>query len=219
MIQEELLLEVQHLRKSFGDTTPLRDVNFAVRKGDVISIIGPSGTGKSTLLRCINRLETPDAGKVIIRGEEMTASPKVIRRLRQNLGMVFQSFNLFSNMDVLGNITLGPMMLRGISKDKAEEKAKELLSMVGLLEKASYYPEELSGGQKQRVAIARALAMEPEILLLDEPTSALDPRMVDEVLWCIRQLADQGYTMLIVTHEMRFAEHVSNRIFYILKVG
>ena len=214
MNRDEIVLEVRRLSKHFGQAQPLRDVNFIVRRGDTISIIGPSGTGKSTLLRCINRIETPSGGQIFIKGEEMTADPAVIRRMRHDIGMVFQSFNLFSNMNVLDNITLGPKLLRGLPVDQAEQRAMELLKMVGLADRADRWPEELSGGQKQRVAIARALAMEPEILLFGAPTSALAPRMVDEVLFVIRQLAVQGCTMLIVTHEMRFAESVSSRVFY-----
>lgn len=215
MDKNEIVLEIRHLSKHFGQAQPLRDINCVVRKGETISIIGPSGTGKSTLLRCINRIETPASGQIFIKGEEMTSDPAVIRRMRHDIGMVFQSFNLFSNMNVLDNITLGPKLLRGLTVKEAEQKALELLDMVGLADLADRWPDELSGGQKQRVAIARALAMEPEILLFDEPTSALDPRMVDEVLFVIRQLASRGYTMLIVTHEMRFAESVSDRVFYI----
>ena len=177
MNRDEIVLEVRRLSKHFGQAQPLRDVNFIVRRGDTISIIGPSGTGKSTLLRCINRIETPSGGQIFIKGEEMTADPAVIRRMRHDIGMVFQSFNLFSNMNVLDNITLGPKLLRGLPVDQAEQRAMELLKMVGLADRADRWPEELSGGQKQRVAIARALAMEPEILLFDEPTSALDPRI------------------------------------------
>ncbi len=211
---DNVLLEIRHLSKKYHEAHPLRDVNCTVSKGEVISIIGPSGTGKSTLLRCINRLETPTDGEIYIMGEKITDDPKAIRKMRREIGMVFQSFNLFSNMDVLENITTGPVMLRGVSKEEAVKRGMELLQMVGLLGKEHHFPDELSGGQKQRVAIARTLAMEPKILLFDEPTSALDPKMVDEVLYVIRGLAAKGYTMLIVTHEMRFAENVSSRVFY-----
>ena len=210
----DIILEIQHLSKKYEDAEPLKDINCTVRQGEVISIIGPSGTGKSTLLRCINRIEKPSSGRVFIKGEEMTDDPKTIRRMRRSIGMVFQSFNLFSNMTVMGNITLGPVALLGKTQEEARKKALELLDMVGLSGLEDRWPDELSGGQRQRVAIARVLAMEPELLLFDEPTSALDPRMVDEVLYVIRQLAAQGNTMLIVTHEMRFAENVSSRIFY-----
>ena len=212
-----IILEIQHLSKKYEDAEPLKDINCTVRRGEVISVIGPSGTGKSTLLRCINRIEQPTSGKIILKGEEMTNDPKTIRRMRRDVGMVFQSFNLFSNMNVLGNITLGPVTLLGKTQEEAREKALELLETVGLAGLENRWPDELSGGQRQRVAIARALAMEPELLLFDEPTSALDPRMVDEVHYVIRRLADQGNTMLIVTHEMRFAENVSSRIFYMDK--
>lgn len=214
MPQDRILLEVKCLSKKFSDSEPLKDINCTVRQGEVISVIGPSGTGKSTFLRCINRLERPTGGSIYFHGEEMTDDAATIRRMRQKIGMVFQSFNLFSNMTVLKNITLCPMMLKGQGKDEAVNKAKELLAMVGLEQKAHAYPDELSGGQKQRIAILRTLAMEPEILLFDEPTSALDPRMVDDVLYVMRDLARQKYTMIIVTHEMHFAENVSDRIFF-----
>ena len=213
----DIILEVQHLSKKYDEAEPLKDINCTVRRGEVISVIGPSGTGKSTLLRCINRIEAPTSGRVFIKGEEMTDDPKTVRRMRREIGMVFQSFNLFSNMTVMGNLTLGPVTLLGRTEEEAREKAHELLGTVGLAGYGERWPDELSGGQKQRVAIARALAMEPELLLFDEPTSALDPRMVDEVLYVIRSLADQGNTMLVVTHEMRFAENVSSRIFYMDK--
>lgn len=214
MSSNEILLEVEHLSKKFADSEPLKDINCSVHSGEVISIIGGSGTGKSTFLRCINRLEKPTAGKIFFYGEEMTDNPSVIRRLRQKIGMVFQSFNLFSNMNVLENIITAPMMLKNIERAAAIENAKNLLEMVGLSQKITSYPDELSGGQKQRIAIVRTLAMEPEIILFDEPTSALDPSMVDEVLSMIRSLAQKNYAMMIVTHEMRFAENVSDRIFF-----
>ena len=215
MSQSEILLEIQHLSKAFADSQPLKDINCVVRQGEVISIIGSSGTGKSTLLRCINRLEKPTGGKIFFHGEEMTDDPKTVRRMRQKIGMVFQSFNLFSNMNVLQNIIKCPVMLKNVPKPDAVKKAMALLETVDLTAKAESYPDELSGGQKQRVAIVRTLAMEPEIILFDEPTSALDPRMVDDVLSVMRSLATQNYTMLIVTHEMRFAEKVSDRIFFV----
>lgn len=214
MSNSDILLEVKNLSKKFTDSEPLKDVNCSVHSGEVISIIGESGTGKSTFLRCINRLERPTSGKIFFHGEEMTDNPAVIRRLRQKIGMVFQSFNLFSNMNVLENIITAPMMLKGLERAAAIENAKILLEMVGLSQKITSYPDELSGGQQQRIAIVRALAMEPEIILFDEPTSALDPSMVDEVLSMIRSLAQKNYAMMIVTHEMRFAENVSNRIFF-----
>ena len=214
MQKNENLLEVQNLSKKFEDSEPLKDVNCTIHQGEVISIIGASGTGKSTFLRCINRLEKPSGGKIYFHGEEITDEPSVIRKMRQKIGMVFQSFNLFSNLSVLENIITAPMMLKKVEKSVAVENAMNLLEMVGLRQKAYNYPDELSGGQKQRIAIVRALAMEPEILLFDEPTSALDPQMVDEVLFVMRSLATKNYTMLIVTHEMRFAENVSNKIFF-----
>lgn len=213
-MKTENLLEVKNLSKKFADVEPLKDINCTIHKGEVISIIGPSGTGKSTFLRCINRLEKPTGGKIYFHGEEMTDEPSVIRKMRQKIGMVFQSFNLFSNMNVLENIITSPIMLKEIERSAAIEKAMDLLKMVGLREKAYSYPDELSGGQKQRIAIVRTLAMEPEILLFDEPTSALDPQMVDEVLFVMRSLATKNYAMLIVTHEMRFAENVSDKIFF-----
>lgn len=215
MSKGKKLLEVKHLRKKFSDSEPLKDINCEIHEGEVISVIGPSGTGKSTFLRCINRLEKPTSGQIFFRGEEITDEPDVICPLRQKIGMVFQSFNLFSNMSIIENIITGPMLLKNFSQEEAIKKAMALLEMVGLSQKANSYPDELSGGQKQRIAIIRTLAMEPEVILFDEPTSALDPRMVDEVLAFIRALATkENYAMLIVTHEMRFAENVSNRIFF-----
>ncbi len=214
MSNNDILLEVKHLSKKFADSEPLKDVNCSVRQGEVISIIGSSGTGKSTFLRCINRLEKPSGGQIFFHGEEISDNPAVIRHARQKIGMVFQSFNLFSNMNVLENIITAPIMLKNIERADAIKNAQNLLEMVGLAEKITNYPDELSGGQKQRIAIVRALAMEPEIILFDEPTSALDPSMVDEVLAMIRSLATKNYTMMIITHEMRFAENVSDRIFF-----
>lgn len=208
------MIRVEHLKMTFDNLDVLKDVNTTIKKGEVISIIGPSGTGKSTFMRCINLLERPTGGKVFINGINILDPKADICKLRQKVGMVFQSFNLFSHLSVLDNICLAPMKLLGYSKEKAEEKALELLKMVGLLEKAQNYPHQLSGGQKQRIAIARCLAMEPEVILFDEPTSALDPTMVSEVEGVIRNLAKQGMTMLIVTHGMRFAREVSTRIFY-----
>jgi len=208
------MITVERLSKSFGGLTVLKDINAQINKGEVISIIGPSGTGKSTFLRCLNLLETPSGGHIVIDGEDILAKGVNVPRLRQRMGMVFQSFNLYEHLTVMGNITLAPIKLLGWTKQKAEEKAAELLKMVGLSEKADSYPDELSGGQKQRVAIARCLAMEPEIILFDEPTSALDPTMISEVLAVIRRLAKGGMTMAIVTHEMDFARDVSTRVFY-----
>ena len=208
------LIRIEHLRKEFPDVTPLKDVNLEVNPGEVISIIGPSGTGKTTLLRCINRLEEPTSGKIIIDDEEVTAPKYDLTRIRRKVGMVFQSFNLFSNLNVAENIMTGPVRLLNKTKQEAYDEAMGLLERVGLSEKALNYPDELSNGQKQRIAIMRALAMNPEVMLFDEPTSALDPTMVGEVLQVIKGLAGDGMTMLIVTHEMQFANDVSDRIFY-----
>lgn len=208
------MISIQHLRKEYEEITPLQDVSVEIHKGDVISIIGPSGTGKSTLLRCINLLEVPTSGQIFIDGEEITAKDCKVHLLRRKMGMVFQSFNLFPNMMVIENIMKGPVELLGLSKQEAYDKGMELLHKVGLTDFALRFPDELSGGQKQRVAITRTLAMNPEIVLFDEPTSALDPTMIGEVLSVIKSLAKQGLTMIIVTHEMKFAKDVSNRIFY-----
>ncbi len=213
--QQKPLISVRHLAKAYGDVTPLKDVNFEVCSGEVISLIGPSGTGKSTLLRCLNQLETPDSGEIRIFGENLQNPHTDIKKIRERMGMVFQSFNLFSNMTILENIICGPMMLHKVSRQEAEEEALQLLEKVGLSGVEAKWPSQLSGGQKQRAAIARTLAMHPEIILFDEPTSALDPHMVGEVLSVIRDLAGEGITMLIVTHEMHFAKHVSTRVFYI----
>ncbi len=208
------MITVQGLSKSFGNNVVLRDIRTEIRKGEVISIIGPSGTGKSTFLRCLNLLDQPSGGSIVIDGENILDRKTNVARIRQKMNMVFQSFNLFSHLSVLENLTLAPIRLKHIPQAEAEAKAMALLKLVGLAEKADSFPDELSGGQKQRVAIARCLAMEPEILLFDEPTSALDPTMVSEVLSVIRRLAKEGMTMLIVTHEMDFARDVSNRVFY-----
>lgn len=212
---EEPVITVSHLKKAYPNVTPLKDVNTEIYRGDVVSVIGPSGTGKSTFLRCINRLETPTQGKIVVLGQKVTgAKPTQLCAVRRRMGMVFQSFNLFSHLTVIENIMLGPVELKGVSRQEAYGRGMELLRNVGLAEKAMNYPDELSGGQRQRVAIARTLGMEPEIVLLDEPTSALDPTMVGEVLSVIRNLAEEGLTMLIVTHEMKFAKDVSTRVFY-----
>jgi polar amino acid transport system ATP-binding protein len=208
------MIKVEHLSKAFGELTVLKDITTEIKKGEVVSIIGPSGTGKSTFLRCLNLLEYPTGGAIHIDGINILDKKTNVNRIRQRMNMVFQSFNLFSHLSVLDNLTLGPVRLRGISRPKAEMKSVELLKLVGLAEKAHSYPDELSGGQKQRVAIARCLAMDPEIILFDEPTSALDPTMVSEVLSVIRRLAQDGMTMAIVTHEMDFARDVSSRVFY-----
>ena len=208
------MIQVEHLAKSFGDLEVLRDVNAEIRKGEVVSIIGPSGTGKSTFLRCLNLLDRPTGGSIRIDGVDILDKKTDVARVRQKMNMVFQSFNLFPHLTALENLTVAPIRLRGLDRRAATEKAHELLRQVGLGEKASHFPHELSGGQKQRVAIARCLAMDPEVVLFDEPTSALDPTMVREVLAVIRRLAKDGMTMAIVTHEMDFARDVSNRIFY-----
>jgi polar amino acid transport system ATP-binding protein len=208
------MISVKHLSKSFGDLKVLGDINCEIEKGEVISIIGPSGTGKSTFLRCINLLERPTGGEIVIDGVNILLKKANIYKLRQKMGMVFQSFNLFAHLMVVENIMLGLVGLLKVSRQEAFDEAMKLLAMVGLAEKAYAYPDELSGGQKQRVAIARTLAMKPEIVLFDEPTSALDPTMVSEVLAVIRKLAGEGMTMMIVTHEMKFARDVSTRVFY-----
>lgn len=208
------MISVKHLRKSYNGFSVLRDVNAEIGKGEVISIIGPSGTGKSTFLRCLNLLEQPDSGEILVDGVNILAPGADIQQLRTKMGMVFQQFNLFPHLTVLENITLAPRSIRKQPEKQAEKRALELLKTVGLADKANSLPEELSGGQQQRVAIARTLAMDPEIVLFDEPTSALDPTMVNEVLSVIRLLAKTGITMMIVTHEMRFAKDVSTRVFY-----
>lgn len=210
----ECVIEIEHLKKEFSDTTPIRDVNVKIFRGETVTIIGPSGTGKSTLLRCINRLETPTSGKIIVLNTDVTDDSADISTVRQKTGMVFQSFNLFSHLTCMENITAGPMDLKGVSKKDAQKRARELLHMVGLAGKEYSFPSELSGGQKQRVAIARVLAMDPDIILFDEPTSALDPAMVLEVESVIESLAKSGITMLIVTHEMDLAKSISDRIIY-----
>ena len=208
------MISIRHLKKVYPNATPFTDVSVEIKKGEIISIIGPSGTGKSTLLRCLNLLETPTDGEIWVDGQSITQKGANISAVRRKMGMVFQSFNLFSHLTVIENIMLGPVDLLKLSKQEAYDEGIRLLSAVGLAEKALNYPDELSGGQKQRVAIARALAMKPEIILFDEPTSALDPTMVGEVLAVIRSLARDGLTMMIVTHEMKFARDVSTRVFY-----
>ena len=193
----------------------LKGIDLEIEKGDVICIIGPSGSGKSTLLRCLNLLEVPSGGQIIFEGDDLTDKKTNLNLHRQKMGMVFQQFNLFPHMTVLENLTCAPVMLKKISKEKAEEKALSLLSRVGLGDKASAYPDKLSGGQKQRVAIVRALCMEPDVMLFDEPTSALDPEMVGEVLDVMKELAKEGMTMAVVTHEMGFAREVSNRVLFL----
>ena len=209
------MIKVEHLKKSFGKKQVLKDISANVEKGKVISIIGPSGSGKSTFLRCLNVLETPTSGKIIFDGQDLThISEKELDILREKMGMVFQSFNLFPNMNVVENVKLAPMKVKGVSEEEAEKRALELLDKVGLKDRAKQYPSSLSGGQQQRVAIARALAMDPEVMLFDEPTSALDPEMVGEVLKTMQDLADSGMTMVIVTHEMGFAREVSDEVWF-----
>lgn len=209
----ENLLTVQHLSKSFGDHMVLQDIDFSVNQGDVTCIIGASGSGKSTLLRCINFLETPTGGQILYRGKDVMEM-KSLSRYRAKVGMVFQSFNLFANMSVLRNCVIGQTTVLGTKKEEAEQRAKFYLEKVGMLPFLNAKPHQLSGGQKQRAAIARSLAMGPEILLFDEPTSALDPQMVGEVLSVMKDLAKEGLTMLIVTHEMAFARDVSSRVVF-----
>ena len=206
------IIQVRNLCKSFGNLQVLNDISTDFKEQQVVSIIGPSGGGKSTFLRCLNLLETPTSGKVIFNDVDLCSKDADINVQRQKIGMVFQHFNLFNNMNVMKNLTIAPMRIKGKSKEEAEEKAIGFLKRMGLEDKATSYPAQLSGGQKQRIAIVRSLMMEPEVMLFDEPTSALDPEMIGEVLDVIKQLAMEGMTMLIVTHEMRFAREVSDRI-------
>ena len=206
---------VEHLVKKYGDNTVLNDINVSINEGDVVCVIGPSGSGKSTFLRCLNQLEEASSGDIIIDGANLTDKNTDINQVRQHIGMAFQHFNLFPHLSILENIVLAPTDLGRLSKDEAEKKALELLERVGLADKKDAYPDSLSGGQKQRVAIARALAMNPDIMLFDEPTSALDPEMVGDVLGVMKDLAKQGMTMVIVTHEMGFAKEVANRVMFI----
>ena len=208
------MIRIEHLKKQYPKVTPLKDVTVTINKGDVISVIGPSGCGKSTLIRCMNLLDPPTEGKIFLDGEDITDSSCRIDLVRRKMGMVFQSFNLFNHLTVIENIMAAPVDLLGKTKQEAYDKAMELLRSVDLADKALSYPDELSGGQKQRVAIVRTLAMEPEVILFDEPTSALDPAMIGEVERVIRNLANKGMTMLIVTHDMRFAKEIANRVFY-----
>ena len=208
------MIKVENLHKKFNQLEVLKGIDVNVEKGEIIAIIGPSGSGKSTFLRCINRLEEPTDGKIFIDGENILDKKTDINKIREKVGMVFQHFNLFPHKTVMENIILAPMKLKGCTKEQAETKALELLQKVGLVEKKDTYPNKLSGGQKQRIAIARALAMEPEVMLFDEPTSALDPEMIKEVLDVMIDLAKDGMTMLIVTHEMGFAKNVASRILF-----
>jgi polar amino acid transport system ATP-binding protein len=209
------LIKTRNLSKKYGDLTVLKDITTDIQKGEVIAVIGPSGCGKSTFLRCLNLLETPSGGSIYIKDIPLMDSSTNIAKVRQYIGMVFQSFNLYAHLNVLDNLTIGPIKLLGISRSEAQASAMDLLRLVGLAEKVHNFPDELSGGQKQRVAIARCLAMKTEILLFDEPTSALDPTMVSEVLAVIRRLAREGMTMVIVTHEMELARNIPDRVFYL----
>lgn len=209
------MIEVKDLHKSYGKLNVLQGITETIQDQEVVCVIGPSGSGKSTFLRCLNLLETPTSGTIVIDGVEITDPKNDVNKIRENLGMVFQRFNLFPHMSVLDNITLAPVKVKGMNKADAEKVAMELLKKVGLVEKANVYPDNLSGGQQQRVAIARALAMQPKIMLFDEPTSALDPEMVGEVLNVIRDLTKEGMTMVIVTHEMGFAREVADRVLFI----
>ncbi|SKA85894.1 amino acid ABC transporter ATP-binding protein, PAAT family [Clostridium sp. USBA 49] len=208
------MIKVTNLNKYFGKLHVLKDINIEINKGEVVVIIGPSGSGKSTFLRCLNRLEEPTEGEIIFEGTSITDKNTNINILRQKMGMVFQQFNLFPNMTVLDNITISPRKLKKVSKEEADKIAYGLLKRIGLSDKAQSYPTQLSGGQKQRIAIARALAMSPDVMLFDEPTSALDPEMVGEVLDVMKELASEGMTMVVVTHEMGFAKEVGDRVIF-----
>ena len=208
------MISVKNLLKSFHGTEVLKGISAEIQRGDVVCIIGPSGSGKSTFLRCLNRLETPDSGEILLDGVDLMDRHTDLDRQRRKMGMVFQQFNLFPHMTILKNLTVSPMMLKKIPQKEAEAKAIQLLERVGLADRAGDYPAQLSGGQKQRVAIVRALCMEPEVMLFDEPTSALDPEMVGEVLDVMKELAESGMTMVVVTHEMGFAREVGNRVLF-----
>lgn len=213
-MSNEAFIQIKHLKKSFDDLEVLKDINMDIHEGEVVCIIGPSGSGKSTFLRCINQLETPTGGEILYKGEDLCDKKADIRTFREEVGMVFQRFNLFPLKTVLGNVMMAPVLTKHMDKSGAHEKAMELLEKVGLSSKANAKPHMLSGGQQQRVAIARALAMEPKALLFDEPTSALDPELVGEVLSVMRDLAKEGMTMVIVTHEMAFARDVADRVVF-----
>ena len=211
----EKLIEVKGLEKHFKHVEVLRGINIDICKGDVVAVIGPSGSGKSTFLRCLNLLEEPTGGQIVFEGVDITSKETKIDQMRQKIGMVLQQFNLFTNMTVLDNVSAGPVLVKGMKRDEAHKLAQSLLERVGLGDRGGAYPIQLSGGQQQRVAIARALAMQPDVMLFDEPTSALDPEMVHEVLDVIQQLAREGMTMVVVTHEMGFAREVANRVVFI----
>lgn len=209
------MIEIRDLHKSYGDVKVLKGINLTVTQGEVVVIIGPSGSGKSTALRCINRLEEITSGQILVDGYDLYADSTDINYVRAEAGMVFQQFNLFPHLSVLQNVTIGPVKVRGMNKKEADALGRRLLEKVGLPDKAESYPDQLSGGQKQRVAIARSLAMQPKVILFDEPTSALDPELVGEVLAVMKKLADEGMTMVVVTHEMDFAKKVANRVIFI----
>ena len=217
MERNRIAIHVSHLKKSFKNLEVLKDISLDVREGEVVVIIGPSGSGKSTFLRCLNRLEEATGGEIVIDGVDITDKKCDINKVREKVGMVFQHFNLFNNMNVLRNLMLAPVDLKKKDRETARREAMEMLGRVGLADKADAYPHQLSGGQKQRVAIARALCMEPEIMLFDEPTSALDPEIVGEVLDVMKELAAEGMTMMVVTHEMAFAREVSDRVVFMEK--
>lgn len=219
MNDKKCFIKVENMTKSFGDLVVLENINTEVDQGDIIAIIGPSGCGKSTFIRTLNLLEKPDSGAIYIDDENIMDKSVDINKMRQKVGMVFQHFNLFPNLTILQNITLAPVKTKQMTKEEAEEKAMQLLARVGLQDKANAYPNTLSGGQKQRIAIVRALAMNPEVLLFDEPTSALDPEMVGEVLELMKELAQDGMTMVVVTHEMGFARQVANRVMFFDEKG
>lgn len=208
------MIKVENLTKSFGELEVLKGINQEIKDGEVVVVIGPSGSGKSTFLRCLNLLEEPTSGKIFVDDDEITSKDIDINKVREEMGMVFQSFNLFNNLNIIDNITLAPTLVKKIEKEEAEKKAIELLERVGLPDKRDSFPKSLSGGQKQRIAIARALAMNPKVMLFDEPTSALDPEMVGEVLDIMKDLAKEGMTMVVVTHEMGFAREVGDRILF-----
>lgn len=214
MADREVKIHVENLKKNFGKLEVLKDISLDVAEGEVVVLLGPSGSGKSTLLRCLNQLETATGGTIVVDGHEVTNRHTDMNKVRQNIGMVFQHFNLFNHLTVMGNMTLAPVHLKLMSKEEAKKKALELLERVGMADKADAYPSQLSGGQKQRVAIARALEMKPDIMLFDEPTSALDPEMVGEVLAVMKELAREGMTMVVVTHEIGFAREVSDRVIF-----
>ena len=214
MAAEEIKIHVEHLKKNFGKIEVLKDISIDIMQGEVVVVIGPSGSGKSTFLRCLNRLEESTGGTIVVDGVDITQKKVDINKVRENVGMVFQHFNLFNTLNVLNNMTLAPLELKKATSEQAKEKAMQMLERVGLAEKAEAYPSQLSGGQKQRVAIARALCMNPDIMLFDEPTSALDPEMVGEVLQVMKDLAASGMTMVIVTHEMGFAREVADRVIF-----